>query len=630
MSAPKLLRRSTTASSSCCSPLPLQAHEHDHGAAHGGHASEEVLDGPPDAIPEGTVRVFVAKKIVTVAPGPGVAEAVAVGSNGRILAVGSREDVLAFAEAKAAKGAVEVDETFKDKVLLPGFVEAHGHCNEAINATLVNVGYFPSPKVNGDMSEPVKSYDDMVRVLRAEDAAMKARGAPDDEVMIAVNFDPIYFVGQLRLSKEHLDRVSTTRPIAVRHASGHVLTANSLLLKLSGITRDSDTEGIDKLPDGEPSGELQEGAQLLVKVAITKVLQLSVGTAALENQARLARNAGVTTTTELGGLLLFKPEMAKAWAETAAKPAFPARFAVYNIAFFPGLGDGAPDYAGKAETLKGLQALCHDKLRMPGAKLLIDGSIQGFTAVLRPPGYFKPPSGDPDHQGISNYESLEDFVAALEPFHEAGFNVHVHCNGDGAVDVLLDAVEIVNTKHPRSDHRHVCTHSQLTRQDQYLRMASLGVSANIFANHIYYWGDQHRDITVGPERAARMNACRTALASGVRCPSIHSDSGVTPIGHLHTMWCAVNRLTASGEVLGEGERITAEEALRMATVNAAWQLKMDRDVGSIECGKMGDFAVLEESPLDVDPAKIKDIKVWGTVVGGLKHPSSLTLRAGTI
>ena len=139
--------------------------------------------------------------------------------------------------------------------------------------------------------------------------------------------------------------------------------------------------------------------------------------------------------------------------------------------------------------------------------------------------------------------------------------------------------------------------------------------ANIFSNHIWYWGDQHHDITVGAERARRMEACRTAEESGVSY-SIHSDAAVTPLGHLHTMWCAVNRVTPSGRVLGEHERISAESALRAVTTNAAYQLHADAEFGTIECGKAADFTVLEDNPLTVDPMAIKDIGVWGTVVGG--------------
>jgi G3E family GTPase len=130
--------------------------------------------------------------------------------------------------------------------------------------------------------------------------------------------------------------------------------------------------------------------------------------------------------------------------------------------------------------------------------------------------------------------------------------------------------------------------------------------ANLFPNHHFYWGDQHYETTVGPERAMRMNACATALANGVPL-AIHSDAPVTPLGPIFTAWCAVNRLTASGRVLGTSECISVADALRTITLGAAWTLKLDGEVGSIECGKRADFCVLEDDPLTVDPASLKAV-----------------------
>lgn len=170
--------------------------------------------------------------------------------------------------------------------------------------------------------------------------------------------------------------------------------------------------------------------------------------------------------------------------------------------------------------------------------------------------------------------------------------------------------------HPRWNHRHTMTHSQLTTAAQYRRLAQLGGCANIFSNHIYYWGDQHRDRIIGPDRAARMDAAATALACGVPI-TLHCDTPVTPLDPLKTMHYAVNRMTPTGDVLGEHERITAEQALHAITLGGAYTLKMDHEVGSIEAGKFADFAVLDADPLTVDPVEIGSIKVVATVSGGV-------------
>src|SRR6185437_12081496 len=132
-------------------------------------------------------------------------------------------------------------------------------------------------------------------------------------------------------------------------------------------------------------------------------------------------------------------------------------------------------------------------------------------------------------------------------------------------------------------HRHTLQHCQMADAAQFRRMARLGVCANLFANHIYYWGDAHYALTMGPDRAERMDACATALKHGVPL-AIHSDAPITPLGPLFTAWCAVNRLTASGRVLGAEEKIGVRDALRTITVGAAYTLKLDHEIGSIECG----------------------------------------------
>lgn len=133
------------------------------------------------------------------------------------------------------------------------------------------------------------------------------------------------------------------------------------------------------------------------------------------------------------------------------------------------------------------------------------------------------------------------------------------------------------------------------------------------------------DITVGPDRARRMNAAATALSAGVPI-SLHSDTPVTPMAPLRSIKHAVTRLTPSGRVMGEFEKITALEALKAVTLGAAYMLKMDAEVGSLEPGKLADLAVLDADPLGVPADEIGDIQVIGTVVGG-EHFTSAVIQA---
>ena len=199
--------------------------------------------------------------------------------------------------------------------------------------------------------------------------------------------------------------------------------------------------------------------------------------------------------------------------------------------------------------------------------------------------------------------------------------MHSHTNGDQATEMALDCLDGALRDQPAPDHRFTLQHCQLADAAQFRRMSRLGMCANLFPNHHFYWGDQHYETTVGPERATRMNACATALASGVPL-AIHSDAPVTPLGPLFTAWCAVNRLTASGRVLGTSERISVADALRTITLGAAWTLKLDGELGSIEVGKRADFAVLEDDPLEIAPEKLKDVRIWGTVQAGRLFPAA--------
>jgi predicted amidohydrolase YtcJ len=197
----------------------------------------------------------------------------------------------------------------------------------------------------------------------------------------------------------------------------------------------------------------------------------------------------------------------------------------------------------------------------------------------------------------------------------------MHCNGNKTQDLAIETIEEILCESYRPDHRHTITHAQLTTQAQLRKMAKLGLCANFFSNHLWYWGDQHFEITVGPERSNQLEPCASAIREGVSF-SVHSDAGVTPLGSLHTMWCAVNRVTPSGRVLGEEEKISPVAALKAVTIDAAYQMHMDHEIGSLEAGKRADMAILDDDPLTVDPMLIKDIGVQGTILGGLVYESA--------
>ena len=529
-------------------------------------------------------------------PGFPEAEAVAI-RDGRVLGVGMIDEL-------AGWGEYGLDETFRDKVLIPGFVEAHCHAMEGAMWSFPYVGYFDRTAPDGTLWRGCRSIDDVIARLREASAKVENPAT----TLFAWGVDPIYFPGE-RLTAAHLDRVSEERPVFIFHASGHLATVNNALMRAEGITRETDVAGVVKGADGEPLGELQELAAMIRARTALGMLMSADSAESLRNMGRACVRAGVTTFTDLGAML-FRPDLVARWQEVVNEDSFPARA---SVPYGPHLG-GPTDPAEIAGIVTELAKTSTDKLRFGQVKLILDGSIQGFTACVGWPGYF---AGTDHSQWLIDPEELPEIVLA---YHEAGITVHAHCNGDLASEAFIGAVENALRAHPRWDHRHTIQHSQMTTAAQYRRMAAAGMCANIFSNHIYYWGDQHAEITLGPERAARMDGCATAAREGVRF-ALHSDAPVTPLGGLHLVWAAANRLTASNRVLGEHERIPAYDALRAVTVDAAYTLRMDRDVGTIESGKWADFAVLDDDPLAVDVQQVKDIPVWGTVLAGVPQPA---------
>ncbi len=540
----------------------------------------------------GTIIIFQAKNIITMTPHRPEATHVAV-RDGQILAVGTLEEVSGW-------GPYELDTSLADKVLMPGFVEGHCHLPEGGIWRYLYTGYHPRIDPNGRHWDGIGTIEGVIARMKELDAELSP-----DEALIAWGFDPI-FLGARRPTRHDLDQVSTTRPIVMIHSNFHVLTANTAALDLAAFPDDLDMEGLVRGDDGRPSGELQEMAAMFPVMRRVGVdfRDLARHRPELYLFGKACIRAGVTTATDLYNSL--PEEDLQTLLTVTAEPDFPVRIV-------PALNTlSAPPDEIVSRALE-LRDRSTDKLRLGQVKLMTDGSIQAFTARLLAPGYY---SGAPN--GIWNI-APEALDVLVEKLVAAGIQMHIHTNGDEATEVTLHAIEKALGRHNQPDHRHVLQHVQMARPNQFARMKALGLCANLFANHLYYFGDQHAAITMGPDRARRMNACRTALDMGVPL-AIHSDAPVTPLAPLTTAWAAVNRLTGTGEVLGEAERITVAEALHAITLGAAYTLKLDHEIGSIEVGKRADFTVLEEDPTKVAPEALKDVPVWGTVLGGVVQP----------
>ena len=539
--------------------------------------------------------VYRARRIRTLDPMRPEATHVAV-RDGRILAVGDLA-------ACAAWGPHDLDERYVDAVLLPGFVEGHAHLSEGPIWDSPYVGWFDRRDPQGRVWNGLRSAEAVAERLREADAGLRSDGKPEREPLVAWGFDPIY-AGGARMTCRDLDRVSATRPVVVSHANGHLLTVNSAALALGAVDRDCEVEGVMRFEDGTPNGELQEPAAMhlvlrkLGEIGVLRTMTVP-GIGLFE---RLATLTGVTTSTDLVNRLgpadVAVLEQATARDDCAVRllPAFQAFHGTHRAA------EGA-------EHVRALTAKNTDRLRFGLVKMMLDGSIQGFSARLRWPGYF---NGAPNGIWVT---APAQYEADFETYHRAGLTVHTHTNGDEASEVAIEAIERVLARAPRPSHRHTLQHGQMIDAALFRRMRAQGLAANLFANHVWYWGDQHFETTMGPDRAERVDACASALAAGVTL-AIHSDAPVTPLGPLHVAWCAVNRLTPKGRLLGASERIGVLDALRAITLGPAWTIGLDGEIGTIACGKRADFAILADDPLEVAPEALKDVRVLGTVLSG--------------
>ncbi|WP_407170666.1 amidohydrolase [Bradyrhizobium sp. ORS 111] len=511
---------------------------------------------------------------------------------GRIVAVGTSEELNSIQGTR--------DDRFQDKVLLPGFVEGHSHIMEGVVWSQPYVGAGDRRSPEGRLVPGVRDIDAIIARLREAEAAMTDPNA----TLFAWGFDPLHIGGRM-LTRQQLDQVSTTRPIMVIHASFHIINVNTLVLERAELLAATDISGVVAGRDGLASGELQGiAARFKVFRVFGNPLSGNITSADVERYAASACVQGVTTITDLHNDL--SDQTVELYRAATARDSF-------GLRLVPALSSAshAPD-RGIAK-ITALRQGNNEKLHYGIVKLVVDGSIQGFTARLRWPGY---------HNGAPNglwYIAPEELPRLVDAYHRAGIQLHIHTNGDEATALALDAIEAAQTAMPRPDHRHTLQHCQMADAAQFRRMKALGVCVNLFANHVYYWGDSHYELTMGPERAGRLDATGTAHRLGVPY-AIHSDAPVTPLAPLFTAWCAVNRTSSGGRQLGrETEALSVEQALAAVTIGAAYTLKLDHLVGSIETGKLADFAVLDDNPLTVSPEKLKDVPVWGTVVGGRVH-----------
>jgi hypothetical protein len=548
-------------------------------------AASPAMAAPADAI-------WFGGPIVTRDDAHPTAEAVAV-QGGKIVAVGSRASV-----EKGRKGPRTRMVDLAGRTMVPGFIDAHGHMwGTGVQAMAANL--LPPPDGG------VRSMSDLQDHLRSWMAT--SRIARDFGVVIGFGYDDSQLAEQRHPTAEDLDAVSRDLPIIAIHQSGHLHALNTKALEMTGIdARSEDPQGgvIRRKPGTrEPTGVMEGTVLIREFLRIMPKLTLEQQLALLEAGQDLYAKYGHTTAQEGRAL----PGNVDLYVAAARAGRLKLDVVVYPEVLLVEESGGfmKGPYAGRSY---------RDGLRIGGVKLTLDASPQGRTAWLSEP-YATPPPGLPASYAGYPAMSDEQAVAAVSRAFRNGWQILVHANGDAAIDQMIRAVGAASARYPGRDRRPVLIHGQTLREDQVPEIRALRIFPALFPMHTFYWGDWYVDTVLGPGRAANISPTGWMRKNGMIWSS-HHDAPVAFPDTMRVLSATVNRTTRSGRVLGPEHRVEPVVALKAMTLWAAHQHFEEETKGSIQVGKLADFAILSDNPLTIDRQGLADIRVVETIKGG--------------
>ena len=547
-----------------------------------------------------TEKIFTGGTIVTLDPAAPQVEAIAVGG-GRILALGTQAEVMA-----SATDATEVID-LQGAVLLPAFIDAHGHfMNAPQMVKWVNVQGVPAG--------PVTSIADILTAIR--DHVAKWALKPGDWI-IGYGYDVTNLSDGRQLTRDDLDAAFPDNPILLLHVSNHGCVLNSGGFAFFGIDETTETpEGgmiLRKPGTTIPEGLLMEQAFAPVFAALPQPSQEDL----LENldaAQQFYASAGVATAQEGGThaadlkFLIKAAEQGRFYIDVVSLP-FVMELPQLVAEYFPTFRGGPMELPDTASASFGSYS---NRLKLAGVKIPLDGSPQGKTAFWSEPLLTPGPAGEADWKGIPLFppelvnKAVAEFVAKEVP-------IFFHVNGDAAIDMMIDAVR-ASGRTNATDHRTTAIHSQCMRPDQIAAYVELGITPSFFTLHTFYWGDIHLE-NLGQERAFFISPMATAQRAGIRFTN-HTDFSVTPMEPMRMMHSAMTRRARSGTVIGPDQVVDAMTALKAITIDAAWQIREEDLKGTLAVGKLADLVILDANPLTVPVDDLLAIRVIETFKEG--------------
>lgn len=554
--------------------------------------------------------VFTAREIVTLDPAKPSAEAVAV-VGGRIFWAGSLDETISLLGDQP----YEIDRTFADHVIVPGFVAQHDHPVLAaltMSSEILSIEDWVLP--SGTAVAVVDKQDFIGRLT----AAVAARINPDEPV-VTWGYHPAFYGP---LTGADLDAISMTTPIIVWARSCHEMIFNTPAMQRAGITADVVAGFSETAKRQSNLGEQrfwEQGLFAVMPYAAPLVATPERVQAGLELTRDYMHAKGITLGNEPGGILA-RPVQDRVNA-VFSSPDMPFRWS-----FMPDGKSLVGIYDDDAQVIAETEKLASwyggmTSMTSKQVKLFADGAIYSQLMQVR----------EPYLDGHEGEWMMDDglFQRAFRVYWDAGYQVHIHVNGDAGLERVLGALEANLRRNPRYDHRTVLVHFAVSGPDQVARIKALGAIVSGNPYYVTALADQYGKVGLGPERADEMVRLGDLNRAGIRW-SLHSDMPMAPGDPLFLMWCAVNRLTTSNRVAAPEQRVTAEEALRGVTIEAAYSLQLEGEIGTIVPGKRANFTILDASPLTVDATEIRNIGVWGTVMEGRVLPAGEAKRKASL